>query len=326
MVHPTYLLNGFGGKTLKNWIGFFVLVILLGILGWLGRSYLPIPGLSPAPAPAPAPTAVRGKITQSTPPTPIQASAPTTGTIESGQSTQTTVIQNNQTIVAETQTPTASTAPNQNVVALNAPEPSPQTSGSVPIPEPESIAESQPNPEAAPGVATDPAQPVELTPPPSMRPEADNMKAPPIAATTTVTESQPETRPDSPESASATPAMATAPSTPVQAPPEPVSAVPAPTPAPPVSATPAPPESTTPAPFNIQVGAYLTKTYADAKLESLTRLGYDAFIYKVTDAKQRTWHAVRFGRFQTREEAIRMLTDFKANENMDAIISRSDSL
>lgn len=87
-----------------------------------------------------------------------------------------------------------------------------------------------------------------------------------------------------------------------------------------------PPEAITAAPFTIQVGAFLTKTYADDKIAVLSQKGYEPYIFEVTDAKKRSWYAVRFGHFETRDQAAQSLSEFKTKEKMDGIISRSDSL
>ncbi len=94
----------------------------------------------------------------------------------------------------------------------------------------------------------------------------------------------------------------------------------------PPNAVPPEPKSDTKAPFSLQVGAYLTKEYADDQMAELRNRGYDSFIFKTTDKKQRTWYTVRFGHFESREKATLSLSKFKEKEKMTAIIALSGSL
>ena len=80
-----------------------------------------------------------------------------------------------------------------------------------------------------------------------------------------------------------------------------------------------------PAPYTLQVGSYLTQTYAEDLMAALTKKGYEPFIFEVTDVKQRKWYAVRFGQFETYKRAAQSLSEFKDKENMDGIIRRSVS-
>jgi cell division protein FtsN len=81
-----------------------------------------------------------------------------------------------------------------------------------------------------------------------------------------------------------------------------------------------------PAPFTIQVGAYLTKAYADKTVSQLMDKGYDAYIFQRTDKKQRPWYLVRFGHFSDRVTAVQALTNFKDQERMEASIALSNSI
>ena len=78
-----------------------------------------------------------------------------------------------------------------------------------------------------------------------------------------------------------------------------------------------------PAPFSIQVGAYLTKAYAEDKLAELKQKEYRAFIYETLDKKGRTWYMVRVGRFEERPAAEQFLSEFTARENINAVIAFS---
>jgi cell division protein FtsN len=85
------------------------------------------------------------------------------------------------------------------------------------------------------------------------------------------------------------------------------------------------PEPVASAAYTIQVGSFRTKTYADKKVATLTQKGYKPFIFEVSDANQRKWYAVRFGRFETSEKAAQFLSEFKKKENIDGIIRRFHS-
>jgi cell division protein FtsN len=75
------------------------------------------------------------------------------------------------------------------------------------------------------------------------------------------------------------------------------------------------------APFTIQVGAYLTKTYAERTVSQLVEKGYDAYLFQRTDKKQRLWYIVRFGHFQDRVAASQVLATFKDQEHMEASLA-----
>ena len=289
---------------MKAWIGVLVTIILLAVVGWFAKSLLPLPSSSPAPAPAP----VRKKIPQMPAPPPIQATESATEQVASVQDPEsatgqpalepdmeTPENQGIQTDAGEQDTATDSADANQGAMEAKASAPATP-------PQPIDLAdeykdsnESQPAPEPEPapamtaaGTQADPSTAV--TPPAAALPEGDDAPAAQTA--------HPPKEPEPQIEAAA-------------APPEP-------------AAAPAVPDK--PAPFNIQVGAYLTRAYADDKLNALKRLGYDAFIFRSTDTRQRTWYAVRFGWFATRDEARRSLKEFKVKQGQDAIVSRSDAL
>lgn len=78
--------------------------------------------------------------------------------------------------------------------------------------------------------------------------------------------------------------------------------------------------------YAIQVGAYRNKVYADTQVNTLKQRGYDAYIYKVTDAQQRSFYMVRFGDFATRQTAAEAVVDFRDKENIEAVIVRSGAM
>ena len=55
----------------------------------------------------------------------------------------------------------------------------------------------------------------------------------------------------------------------------------------------------------------------------LREKGYDAYILEKTDTKRRKWYFVRWGHFQTREDAQHSLSQFNEKENIQAIIALS---
>ncbi len=78
--------------------------------------------------------------------------------------------------------------------------------------------------------------------------------------------------------------------------------------------------------YTIQVGAYRNKENADAKMADLQQRGYPAYLFEVTDARQRSFYMVRFGQFDGHQEASETLADFKEKENMQAVIVRAGSM
>jgi len=78
--------------------------------------------------------------------------------------------------------------------------------------------------------------------------------------------------------------------------------------------------------YTIQVGAYRNKENADAKMADLQQRGYPAYLFEVTDARQRSFYMVRFGQFDSHQEASETLADFKEKENMQAVIVRAGSM
>lgn len=79
------------------------------------------------------------------------------------------------------------------------------------------------------------------------------------------------------------------------------------------------------APYTIQVGAFRLKTHAMDTMARLDRKGYKPYLFETTSANKKTWYGVRFGQFETRDQAAQALIEFKAKEKMDGIISRSNS-
>jgi cell division septation protein DedD len=75
--------------------------------------------------------------------------------------------------------------------------------------------------------------------------------------------------------------------------------------------------------FSLQVGAFRQKAYALDTMGKLSKKGYDAFVYDVTDSRQRTLHTVRVGRYNSQGEAASALDRLKQKENIDAIITKA---
>jgi cell division septation protein DedD len=77
------------------------------------------------------------------------------------------------------------------------------------------------------------------------------------------------------------------------------------------------------APFTIQVGAFRNKENAHGVLQNLNRLGYHPFILIVTLEDKGELYMVRFGAFDTLNDANAALADFVKKENMTAVVARS---
>lgn len=70
----------------------------------------------------------------------------------------------------------------------------------------------------------------------------------------------------------------------------------------------------------IQTASFLTKAYAEKRVNELKQKGYDAFIYEAFDKSQRPWYMVRFGHFENLSEADEFLVRFNEEENAAAIV------
>lgn len=107
------------------------------------------------------------------------------------------------------------------------------------------------------------------------------------------------------------------------------SGAPSAAPAPPASdgasagALPAPAQTDGAAAMTIQVAAFLSQANAVVQKDALSNKGYAAYIHEYTDARQRTWHTVRIGRFASRDEAVHMLDRFNREESAVAIVVRA---
>ena len=115
---------------------------------------------------------------------------------------------------------------------------------------------------------------------------------------------------------------------------------PAPAEEPPLSAPPPPPTRTAPVDrpvaaiasppavelYAVQVGAFLSKDNADRFMRRLNQKDYQAYIFQVTGAKERVWHAVRIGSYQDLEAARSDAAAFKDKEKMPAMVMYFDSL
>lgn len=109
----------------------------------------------------------------------------------------------------------------------------------------------------------------------------------------------------------------------------PAVAAPGPVPPPAITAPAAPPIHKTPAParegharmtHSVQVGAYLYPENAQQVVSQLTAKGYPARIFKITDAKGRTWHTVRIGDHPSRQAAQTQADEFSRREQMKTVV------
>lgn len=78
--------------------------------------------------------------------------------------------------------------------------------------------------------------------------------------------------------------------------------------------------------YAVQVGAFLSQDNADRFMRRLNQKDYQAYIFQVTGAKKRVWHAVRIGSYQDLEAARSDAAAFKDKEKMPAIVMYFDSL
>lgn len=80
------------------------------------------------------------------------------------------------------------------------------------------------------------------------------------------------------------------------------------------------------APYTIQVGAFRVKAHAMATKAKLASKGYSSYIYETMGANKKPWYGVRFGQFETRDQANQALAAFKTKEKMDGMVTRSNAL
>jgi general secretion pathway protein A len=109
----------------------------------------------------------------------------------------------------------------------------------------------------------------------------------------------------------------------------PAATAPAPVPPPAATAPAVPPIGTTSAPpregrarmtHSVQVGAYLYPENAQHVAVQLSAKGYPARIFKITDAKGRTWHTVRIGDHPSRQAAQAQADEFSRREQMKSVV------
>ncbi len=292
-----------------------VLVALVGVAAWFGYNTFKLP----SPKPAAQPVAVRSKI----PAPPAQMKIPQPQKIEAPEPQSRQATPENgaklpgQPVVAGETAAVSVTASNAGSGQVTPPAPK---TAPVPMAAPNpSAAEATEEPDQEPGSAPEISRTLndrgQETP--SIQPAFPRTDAASVVAEGKT--AQPPSAPESP-ALKVKPAPAAAAAVPAeQKKPEPEPAARKPEPAPKTVTAKTDPNK--PAPFTIQVGAYLTKAYAEEKQTDLEQRGYEPFVYQTTDKQQRTWYMVRVGRFEDRPAAETFLSDFTAKENMPAVIA-----
>lgn len=117
--------------------------------------------------------------------------------------------------------------------------------------------------------------------------------------------------PGAPSAAAAAPSSAPATPPPAAAP------VPAPPPTAPAPTTPAAQAPGGATAWSVQVGAFSTKAEADEFVAELRTLGWEARVDGATAPFR-----VRFGRYATRDEALRAMTDYRTRARADAFLAQ----
>jgi cell division septation protein DedD len=90
----------------------------------------------------------------------------------------------------------------------------------------------------------------------------------------------------------------------------------------------APPQASDPSgeAYAIQVGAFLDADKAALMVKHLKDLGYNATIFKATDAEGRVWEAVRLGEFSDLPSALHAAAEFTTKEQMFAVVRPTNAL
>ena len=78
--------------------------------------------------------------------------------------------------------------------------------------------------------------------------------------------------------------------------------------------------------YSVQVGAFLSRNFAQKLVGTLRQKGYPAVILEVTDPKTRTWHTVRIGDFPSREAAIQKADEFTSREKLESAVRPFEKL
>jgi len=78
--------------------------------------------------------------------------------------------------------------------------------------------------------------------------------------------------------------------------------------------------------FSIQAGAFLMKEHAEERISLLKKLGYKPYIFSASDAKNRYWHTVRIGKYESLEAASEALSLYRKKPVFPAVITHIDSL
>jgi cell division septation protein DedD len=285
-------------KRLFIWIGLIILVGVISAAGWSVFVTVNRPVTEAPPPP------VRGKIPQ----IPQTASV---NTIHRSKIPPPPAAQPQATMTAaKEETPTADTQT----------APAPQAQEVDPAPTPQSTEQTPMTPQELPAPEPVEQDAVET---PADRSDAQDSKAPPApepppAQPETTVEPAAESEPENQTAQQDTPDPMSK-KEPAQS--EQSSAPSASEPKPEAKQAAKPKPSADPQ-FTIQVGAYRNKNYAESAMERLSRKGYEAYIFKDTDAKSRAWHLVRIGHFPTRQAAQWALSAYQDKEQKKALITR----
>ena len=78
--------------------------------------------------------------------------------------------------------------------------------------------------------------------------------------------------------------------------------------------------------FSLRLGAFLEKKNAEGLVSDLKKKGYKPYIFKATDAKNRTWYAVQLSDHANLSAAATAAAIFMNNETATIIITHKDSL
>ena len=78
--------------------------------------------------------------------------------------------------------------------------------------------------------------------------------------------------------------------------------------------------------FSVQSGAFLQRKHAAERVFLLKRLGYDPYIFSASDSKNRHWHTVRIGDYETIESASIAFSAYRKKSAFPAVITHINSL
>jgi cell division septation protein DedD len=78
--------------------------------------------------------------------------------------------------------------------------------------------------------------------------------------------------------------------------------------------------------FSVQTGAFLQRKHAEKRALIVKKLGYTPYIFSASDSKNRHWHTVRIGDYESIESASIAFSEYQKKSIFPAVITHINSL